>query len=414
MSKFIRSICLIVTFIAAFAARGSAGDETAATGDPFHIDWDTFCATHAAKCDRDGNPHYVPADANMIANTFPLSLYDAGITHFCAGKYAVPGNGNCGFVVGIYQAKLSDPLVTIHLTMYKSGSNVNDNGPLDGSQVRIPRNALPQPVGDAHLNVRQPNGVMCEFWQVNYTGASPAPTPGPVNGSILNAAAGKCGGTDGGAYAAHVEVSHGLIRAEDLAGSNGDGTDRDNPYSYSHAVYGSIPNNRGGTTWPALASDGQCDTKSHGGARPVEGMYMYLDTAGYEIVKRWSPPVYLRPLQRFLGNMHKHGMIDLDSAGCGDEHHYIDTLTWGPQEVYQKTGTSIFDTYLAKYIAPYDSQYIGQGTGKDQAIYKKGPLQYEFHMLQYMDVPGLQRSNFHWINLGCAQLAAQGASDRPC
>ncbi len=369
---------------------------------------------HRGDCDAHGNPHYAPDDANMIANSFPLSPYDAGITHVCASKYVVTGNQNCGFVVGVYQATTSDPLVRIHLSVYRNGHGpLGTSTALDGTSIRIPYGALPQSGGDGHLHVRQPNGALCELWQVNDDGSSPEPTPGPVTKSDLYAASGTCAG-NGGAYAADIDVTPGLIRADDIAGGNGDGTDTANPLSYSHAVYGAVANNREAAVWPSRGSDGKCKTKRNGGAEPAEGMYLYLDAQGFDALERWHPPAYLRPMQRFLGTLHKHGLIDLDSSGCDDKNRYLDTLTWGPQADYQKTGHSGFDSFLEKVVEPQDAHYAGEGGGNEQAIWKSGPGQYIYRMLTYRDVPGLSLANFHWLDTGCAQIAVEGSSKNAC
>ncbi len=406
-----------------YALVGHTTGPTGAT-DPFHVDWDSFCSGHASNCDSNGNPHYVSNDTNMIANTFPTSFYGQGITYICSGAYVVSAGTSCQDQVGVYYATSSDPLVTINVALGKTYSGwgpSGNSGSLNGSAIYIPYGALAQLPGDGHLSVHQPSGVVCQLWQTQY-GNNP---PKPVTSTTLSVAGGGCAGQDlttegtasyapASGYAASDETSRGLIRAEDIVGNNGDGTDSTYPTYFSHALYGAFSSNRSGAVWPAVAGDGSCSLSQNGGAMPVEGMYFYLDAAGYALVQNWNAPAYLRPVKRFLGTLHKHGMLDLDSSDqspCQTDpsQFYVSELMWGPQAIYQATGTSLLDSYLANYIKPSDASYAPSGS--EQAIYlNHSGSQYTFAMLHYQDVPGLAVSNFHWLNQGCGQLAVEGST----
>jgi hypothetical protein len=383
--------------------------------DPFHVDWDAFCSSNSSHCDSNGNPHYVSSDSDMIANTLPSSFYGAGVTTICNGAQVVAGDQNCQKQVGVYYASTNDPLVQINATNSGYGPSGN-SGSLNGSSIYIPKNAIAELPGDGHMSIHQPSGVVCQLYQV--------PSQ-PVTGTSLSVGSGACAvqsltneGTfyyfgNYAGYASQEEMSRGMIRAEDLVGSNGDGTDALNPQNFTHGVYGSFENNQSGTVWPALYGDGRCTLSQNNGAMPVEGMFLYLDKAGYQVVSNWSPPAYLRPLKRFLGTLHKHGMLDMDSTGCGTSNYYVNTLTWGPQAAYQASGSSLFDAYLQNVIRPNDAAYAPNGS--DGAVYlvESGEA-YVFALLYYQDVPGLSPANFHWLNLGCGQTAVQGSSSNPC
>ena len=391
--------------------------------DAFHVDWDMFCLNQPSHCSG-GNPNYVANDAAMIADTLPSNLYGAGVSSICTGATIINATGNtCDESVGVYYAKTSDLLVTITCTAsYGCGagpSGMSSPAPLlSGSQIYIPSGAEFQPGGDGHMSVKQPSGVICQL----YLGGD---LNSKVTSTSINVSSGACGPAnytseglsgffDPGGYASNDEMSRGFLRPEDIVGNNFDGTDSVDPYSFYHAMYGGFANNQAGTVFPAFGGDGQCTSAdTYNGAMPKEGMYLYLDSAGFSIVEDWNPPIYLRWLKRALGSIHRHGMLDMDSSGCGTSGFYVNTLEWGSQSYVQGGGTSPIDAYLNTYIHPTDSAYANGG-GTDDAIYvNTANSNYSFNVLWYEDVPNLSSSNFHWLNLGCGLTAVEPSATQP-
>ena len=392
--------------------------------DAFHIDWDAFCTAAPAHC-RDGNPKYAGDDSRMIENTLPTSVYGSGVSDICNGALASrpEREGPCVKGVGVYYATANDPLVSVHCTNYPCGAGVSGTGgTLEGERIHIPRGAIVQHGGDGHLSVKQPSGVICQFWFAQNAHVAPIASP------AIDVGAGACGGPSGrgegddlflgGGYAAGDEMSRGLLRPEDIVGSRGVGSDARDPDAFYHALYGGFDNNRSGHVWPANSDDGQCKARETiNGSMPVEGMVLYLDRAGFERVRRWDPPVYLRWLKRALGSVHRHGMLDMDSSGCTTQREklYTNTLEWGSQSYVLGGGVSPLDAYLAHDIHPYDARFTGSPGGSEKAIYVAEPsAAYAFDVLWYRDVPGLTAANFHWIAPGCAELAVRGSTKTPC
>jgi len=248
--------------------------------DAFHIDWDGFCNARPTKCSAEHDPHYVYDDARMVADTLPTTEGGAGISNICATSVSIAGNSQCQTDVGVYYATTSDPLVTITCTASWGCGNgpTGVSGNLNGSRIYIPFGAITQPGGDGHLSVKEPSGVICQFW----SGGNPDDKP--IQKSSLRIGSGACGPPDestegdtlfeGGGYAAGDEMSRGFLRPEDLVGDNGDGSDRVDPNSFYHALYGSFSNTRSGRTWPSNGSAGRWTAQNTiNGVMPVEGMF---------------------------------------------------------------------------------------------------------------------------------------------
>lgn len=177
--------------------------------------------------------------------------------------------------------------------------------------VHIPRGTTANANSDHHLAVIDAAAAReCDLWETGWL--APTTSTGLVgNGPDLAIGNGGCGSLRGDgsgpawqATGANVPLSAGLLRARDVLGRSGDGSDG----RIAHALYVTIPCASREHEYPASGSDGATP-----GCAP-EGARFFLTTAGLAKFERAQPPIP-RWEMTIVRAYHEYGLIVSDHGG---------------------------------------------------------------------------------------------------
>lgn len=228
-------------------------------------------------------------------------------THVVAGHAALGSQGCAAGDSGatLVFAQATDPAYT--LNCYEFGPNCD----AENRTVHVPRGATANANGDHHLAIVDEAAAReCDLWETGWLGPSTS-TGFLGNGPRVAIGNGGCGSLNGDgsgaewqATGASVPLAAGLLRAVDVLGGSGNGSDG----RIAHALYATIPCAAHEYQYPASRSDGATP-----GCAP-EGARFFLTTSGLEKFTRAKPPIPDWELT-IVRAYHAYGLIVSDHGG---------------------------------------------------------------------------------------------------
>ena len=228
--------------------------------------------------------------------------------HFVSGGRRAVGSRGCSLGdsgASLVFATRADPAYTLKCYEFGSGCNA------EGETIRIPRDATANANSDHHLAIIDEAAAReCDVWEAGWY--APDASTGFVGPpGILAIGNGGCGSLRGDgsgpqwqATGASVPLSAGLLRAVDVLGPSGDGTDG----RIAHALYATIRCAARDYRYPASRSDGATP-----GCAP-EGARFFLTAAGLAKFARARPPVPHWQMT-IVRAYHEYGLIVSDHGG---------------------------------------------------------------------------------------------------
>ena len=247
----VRTLCLATSLAAlALSAAGpaSASAATAACGRAFGSFssvnfpsgcWRPYSSSSPFNRPLPADPTIAPDSGSIIANlTANNANFEGGATQFAFTS----DDGRDG----VYYARTSDPVVSIHCTYYWGPGTCTgaDKVNIDGQQIHIPAGAMPQDNGsDQHMSViDQTNNVEYDFEHATWS--ADHHTLNVWAGAEIPAGANLGTGLGGGGTAAGFSTVAGLITAPELASG-----------AINHALVINVPCTTG-SVYPAAGANG--------------------------------------------------------------------------------------------------------------------------------------------------------------
>ena len=247
------------------------------------------------------NPTLAPDSASIIANLTSNGDNFEGST----GQFAFTSDDGRD---GVYYARSTDPVITIHCTAYWGpGTCTGQNQVnIDGQQIHVPAGAMPQDNGsDQHMTVVDQTHQL-EYDFEHATWSADHHTLTVWSGAQIPAGPDQGTGLGGGGTAAGFSTLAGLITAPELASG-----------TINHALAINLPCTHG-VVYPAQQANGLPCTQEPGQSHPTTaaplGTLLQLNMTDSQIASSGAPAWE----QTIMTAMAHYGMYVNDTDGIGN------------------------------------------------------------------------------------------------